>query len=77
MDYRHRKCIAFHTHTHMPLPPYHFPFLFQLPELIHSKEKGYHRWGLFCAANIGFFVSFIVLFIIAVYEEDLNNLVSE
>ena len=70
----------------LPLPPSlplpHFPSLshtlppsLQLPELIHSKEKGRHRWGLFIAANAGFFVSFLALFLLAVYEEDLNTLI--
>jgi zinc transporter ZupT len=45
-----------------------------LPELIHSKEKGRHRWGLFLAANLGFLLSFLALFLLAVYEETLNSL---
>jgi len=47
-----------------------------LPDLIHSKEKGRTRWGLFLMANIGFYISFIVLLLIAIYEEQLNSLIS-
>ena len=53
-----------HTHTHT-----------QLPELIHSREKGRTRWILFLMANIGFYISFVVLLLIAIYEEELNTLI--
>ena len=53
-----------HTHTHT-----------QLPELIHSREKGRTRWMLFLMANIGFYISFVVLLLIAIYEEELNTLI--
>ena len=48
----------------------------QLPELIHMKEKGGVRFLLILMANIGFFISFVILLLIAIYEEELNTLIS-
>ena len=48
----------------------------QLPELIHVKEKGCVRFFLIQMANIGFLISFAVLLVIAIYEEELNTLIT-
>ena len=40
------------------------------------KEKGLVRFLLIVMANIGFAISFVVLLLIAIYEEELNTLVS-
>lgn len=49
----------------------------QLPELIHSKEKrACKRLVLFAMVNIGFIISFIALLLLAIYEEDLNSLIT-
>ena len=53
-----------HPHTHA-----------QLPELIHSDEKGYKRIVVILMANIGFWISFIILLLIAVYEDVFDHLV--
>ncbi|XP_019854074.1 PREDICTED: zinc transporter ZIP4-like [Amphimedon queenslandica] len=52
-----------------------------LPELIHGAKyvkftKTGWRWGLrFFLTNLGFFIAFAVLLVLAVYEEDLNELI--
>ncbi len=48
----------------------------QLPELIHSNEKGSSRWVMFLMANIGLIISFVALLLLAIYEDALNSLVS-
>ena len=66
-----------HTHTHARTHLYtHTHAHTQLPELIHLKQKGCLRWGLFLVLNIGFLISFVVLLLLAIYEDQLNNLVN-
>ena len=48
----------------------------QLPELIHINEKGCTRLALILMANIGFVISFVILLVIAIYEDELNTLVT-
>jgi hypothetical protein len=49
----------------------------QLPELIHSKEKQLcRRMVFFVMVNIGFIISFLALLLLAIYEEDLNTLIT-
>ena len=48
----------------------------QFPEMIHSKEKGWRRVVMFVMINIGFAISFMALLLLAIYEEDLNTLVT-
>ena len=50
--------------------------LSQLPELIHTDEKGYKLFFLTLMTNIGFFISFIVIVLIAVFEKQLNNTIN-
>ena len=46
----------------------------------HHKKKnltsmGHHWWIRFGLINLGFFVSFAILLVLAVYEEDLEHIV--
>ena len=52
------------------------PSPIQLPELIHVKEKGCVCFLLILMANIGFIISFVALLLIAIYEEELNTLIT-
>lgn len=53
------------------------PSLFlQLPQLIHTKAKGWRRGISFLMINIGFILSFVALLLLAIYEEDLDSLVT-
>ena len=47
----------------------------QLPELIHTDEKGCKRLIVILMTNIGFWVSFIILVLIAVYEDVFDHLI--
>ena len=56
-------------------------FFLQLPELIHGGDyvkltKTGWRWSLrFFLTNLGFFIAFVVLLVLALYEEELNELI--
>lgn len=51
-------------------------YISQFPELIHSKQKGWRRVIMFVMINIGFIISFVALLLLAIYEEDLDTLVT-
>eukprot|EP00731_Ephydatia_muelleri_P011750 Em0006g644a len=46
-----------------------------LPSIIHNTEKGYMLAVIFIMANIGFAVSFVSLLLIAIYEDELDQIV--
>ncbi|KAL5500291.1 hypothetical protein EMCRGX_G011827 [Ephydatia muelleri] len=46
-----------------------------LPSIIHNTEKGYMLAVIFIMASIGFAVSFVSLLLIAIYEDELNQIV--
>ena len=48
---------------------------YQLPGLVHTKDKGCSRWGQFVMSNVGFLVAFAALLLLAVYEEELNAVI--
>ena len=47
----------------------------QLPSIIHNTEKGYMLAVIFIMASIGFAISFVSLLLIAIYEDELNQIV--
>ncbi len=58
------------THTHIIIV-----FVLQLPELLHTKEKGRKKMGQFVLSMIGLSVGFAILLVIAIYEEELDSLI--
>ena len=54
---------------------YTFTFYYQLPGLIHTKDKGCSRWGQFVMCNVGFLVAFTALLLLAMFEEELNAII--
>ena len=49
----------------------------QIPELIRLKERRIcRRLVFFVMINIGFIISFLILLLLVIYEEDLNSLVT-
>lgn len=45
-----------------------------LPSIIHNTEKGYMLAIIFIMINIGIVISFVSLLLIAIYEDELNQI---
>ncbi len=48
----------------------------QLPGLIHISDKGRVWWGKFAMINLGFILSFAALLLLAMFEDELNKVLS-